>query len=74
MFDLPLRSPTDGTPRTYVGVADESTEFAVDEAPFTLPRFLEAYDEGGPFEISVEEPGRLAAMAIDTTERDFTPR
>jgi hypothetical protein len=67
MFDLPLFSRAEGALGTYVGVAaDGSTRFTVNGATVTLMRFLEAYDEDVPFEVRVEQRGRLAAMAIET--------
>jgi hypothetical protein len=66
LFDLPLYSPAEGALGTYVGVADESTRFSVHGADVTLMRFLEAFDEDPSFEVSVEEPGKLASMVIET--------
>ena len=67
LFDLPLYSRAEGALGTYVGLADASTRFTVDETSVTLLQFLEAYDEGGWFEVRVEEPGRLATMVIDAS-------
>jgi hypothetical protein len=69
LFDLPLTSQAEGAPGTYVGVADDSTRFIIDDRTVTLMRWLEAYDEGGTFEVRVEERGRLATMTIDTGAR-----
>jgi hypothetical protein len=68
LFDLPIYTRAEGSLGTYVGVADATTAFVVDDGTVTLMQFLEAYDEDRPFEIRVEERGRLAAMTIDTGE------
>jgi hypothetical protein len=66
LFDLPLGSRAEGSLGTFVGVADSTTRFTVNEADVTLMKFLDAYDEDVPFQVRVEESGRLAEMVIDT--------
>jgi hypothetical protein len=73
LFDLPLYSRPEGALGTYVGAADESTRFTVNGESVTMMRFLEAYDEDIPFEVRVEEPGRLATMVIDTRDAPEPP-
>lgn len=67
VFRMPLQEPGVTEPATCVAVSDASTRFGVGDAVVAVDPFLEAYDaELGPLEVEVIEPGRIAAIKVDT--------